>query len=136
MTKIIRLTEYPTRIYDCFLYSVREMLVKSDIPSPLFFNVVMIYVLFALDVATTDQILSLGGYEINTLMSYVVQFPLLHLVLKGLVLLFIAAVAVWSEEKVRYSGMAALLVVICWYGFVIANNVTVLISLCCPVAGG
>ena len=112
------------------------MLVKSDIPSPLFFNVVMIYVLFALDVATTDQILSLGGYEINTLMSYVVQFPLLHLVLKGFVLLFIATVAVWSEEKVRYSGMAALLVVICWYGFVIANNVTVLISLCCPVAGG
>lgn len=109
---------------------------KSDIPAPLFCNVVMIYVLFALDVATTDQILSLGGYEINTLMAAVVQFPLLHLVLKGLVLFFIAMIAVWSEEKVRYSGMTALLIVICWYGFVIANNMTVLISLCCAVAGG
>lgn len=112
------------------------MLVRSDIPAPLFFNVVMIFVLFALDVATTDQILSLGGYEINTLMATVVQFPLLHLVLKGLVLLFIATVAVWSEEKVRYSGMGSLLVIICWYGFVIANNVTVLIALCNGMRGG
>ncbi|MFA5003537.1 MAG: DUF5658 family protein [Methanolinea sp.] len=112
------------------------MLVKSDIPVPLFFNVVMIYILFALDVVTTDQILSMGGYEINTLMAYVVQFPLLHLVLKGLVLLFIASVAVWSEEKVRYSGISTLLVVICWYGFVIANNVTVLIALCSQTGGG
>lgn len=130
------MTEFPTRIYDHCLISIKEMLVKSDIPAPLFFNVVMIYILFALDVATTDQILSMGGYEINTLMAYVVQFPLLHLVLKGLVLLFIASVAVWSEEKVRYSGMAALLVVICWYGFVIANNVTVLIALCSKTGGG
>lgn len=109
---------------------MREVLVKSDIPAPLFFTVVMIYILFSLDVATTDQILAMGGYEINTLMSPVVEFPLFHLVLKGLVLLFIAAVGVWAEGKIRCSGTVALLVVICWYGFVIANNVSVLIALC------
>ena len=108
---------------------------KGRIADTLFVCIVLIYLLFGADIATTTMILSAGGFEANTVMAPIVGNFFLHLMVKGLALVFIAAVAQWSDMKVRGSGLLMLLVITCWYSFVVTNNVSVLIQLCggsCP----
>jgi hypothetical protein len=108
---------------------------KDRIADTLFVCIVLIYILFGADIATTTMILSAGGFEANTVMAPIVSNFFLHLMVKGLALVFIAAVAQWSDMKVRGSGLLMLLVITCWYSLVMINNVSVLIQLCgenCP----
>lgn len=109
---------------------------RGQIAESVFLCILLIYVLFSLDIATTTMILSLGGFEVNHVMVPVVDNVLLHLMLKGLVLIFVATVAQWSELKIRGSGLIMLLLITGWYSFVVMNNASVLIQLCgenCPV---
>jgi len=109
---------------------------KSQIPNNLFVCIILIYVLFALDIAATTMILSLGGFEVNRVMVPVVDNVFFHLLIKGVVLIFIAAVAQWSELMMKGSGLIMMLVITGWYSFVVMNNTSVLIRLCgqeCPL---
>lgn len=108
---------------------------KGQIADSVFFCILLIYVLFGLDIATTDMILSLGGFEANPVMVPMVDNMSLHLLLKGIILILIAATAQWSEQKIKRSGLIMLVVIIGWYSFVVMNNTSVLIRLCgqnCP----
>jgi hypothetical protein len=93
---------------------------------PLFFGIILLAVLFGLDIATTDMILFLGGYEQNPLMALITQYPVLHIAIKGLVIIFIALVVQYSDYKIKGAGIWILLPVIFLYSFVVYNNATVL----------
>lgn len=93
---------------------------------PLFFSVILLAVLFGLDIATTDMIVLLGGYEQNILMALVIQYPVVHVIVKGLAIVAITLIAQFSECKIKRSGISALLIIICYYSFVIINNLAVL----------
>jgi hypothetical protein len=108
---------------------------RSQIPNNVFLCIILIYVLFVLDIVTTDMILSLGGFEVNHVMVPVVDNVFFHLLIKGFVLIFIVSVAQWSELKLKGSGLIMMLVITGWYSFVVMNNTSVLIHLCeerCP----
>jgi len=75
------------------------------------------------------MILSLGGYEVNTVMAPVVSDPFLHHLLKGLVLVMVGSTAQWAEGRIPGSGLMMLLVIIGWYSLVVLNNTSVLIEL-------
>lgn len=112
---------------------------RVDIAGSLFFCILLTYVLFGLDIATTTMILSLGGFEANHVMVPVVENVLLHLIIKGFVLILVAATAQWADMKIRGAGLFLLLVVIGWYSIVVVNNASVLIMLCggnCPIPFG
>jgi hypothetical protein len=93
---------------------------------PLFVGVILLAVLFGFDIATTDLILLLGGYEQNPLMAFIIQYPILHIAIKGLVIIFITLVVQYSDYKVKGSGIWILLPVILLYSYVVYNNATVL----------
>jgi hypothetical protein len=101
----------------------------NDFSFPLFFGVILLAVLFGLDVATTNMILLLGGYEQNTIMALIIDYPVVHIAIKGFVIIFIALVVQFSECKIKGSGLCALCVIIFIYSFVIFNNVTVMKNL-------
>lgn len=116
-----------------------ESFFRVEIPDCLFLCILLIYVLFSLDIASTSMILSLGGYEVNTVMVPVAGRYFFHLLVKGFVLVLVGSTALWSEGKIPGSGLMMLLVIIGWYSLVIVNNTSVLISLCrmatsCPPA--
>lgn len=103
---------------------------NGRIQNSIFLSIILLYVLFSLDVATTSMILSLGGYEANMVMIPVVGSYFAHLLLKGLVLVIIGSTAQWAEGRIPRSGLVMLLIIIGWYAFVILNNTSVLIDLC------
>lgn len=108
---------------------------ESRIKESFFFCLILVYVLFLLDIATTTVILSLGGHEINMVMAPFVGNYYLHLFLKGLVLVLAGTAGIWAEGKIPGSGLTMLLVIIGWYSIVIFHNTSVLIELCafpCP----
>lgn len=102
---------------------------SHDINFPLFFCIILLAVLFGLDVATTDMILLLGGHEKNALMAFIIDYPAIHIGIKGLVIIFIACIVQFSECKIKGSGLCALFVIISLYSFVIFNNAIVLQNL-------
>jgi hypothetical protein len=116
-----------------------ESFFRVEIPNCLFLCILLLYVLFSLDIASTSMILSLGGYEVNAVMVPVAGSYFFHLLVKGFVLVIVGSTALWSEGKIPGSGLMMLLVIIVWYSLVIVNNTSVLISLCrvatsCPPA--
>ena len=103
-----------------------ERFLPSDFRFPLFFGIILLAVLFGLDVATTDIILLLGGYEQNAIMALVVHYPAIHLVVKGIVLGFIAISVQYCDFRFKGSGLYVLVPVILMYSFIIFNNTLVI----------
>jgi len=92
---------------------------------------IAILTLFALcftDVITTAFILSHGGYEMNPVMIPIVTVPVLHVLLKWFVVMFITVIAAVSERLIPRSGMLILCVIIGWYIMVVGHNTTVLLN--------
>lgn len=96
---------------------------------PLFFGVILLAALFGLDIATTNMILLLGGYEQNAIMALIVNYPIIHIAVKIHAIIFIALVVWFSEYKIKGSGLVTLFILILFYSFVIYNNGTVLLGL-------
>lgn len=61
--------------------------------------------LFLLDILTTQIILNLGGFELNPMMTGVVNAPFLHMLLKIGILFLVIIVAIIAEARVKGSGM-------------------------------
>ena len=85
--------------------------------------------LFGLDVATTDMILLLGGYEQNAIMALIINYPAVHIAIKGLAIILITIMVQYSDCRLKRSGLYILAPVILLYSFVVYNNVTVLKAL-------
>jgi len=98
----------------------------SDFRVPVFFGIILLAVLFGLDVATTDMILLLGGYEQNAIMALIINYPAVHIAIKGLAIVLITIMVQYSDCRLKGSGIYILAPVILFYSFVIYNNVTVL----------
>lgn len=103
--------EVAGRIYDEFSLTV-----------PLFIGVLAIWVLFILDILSTFIILEAGGIEKNILMSFIVQWPLLHTMVKIFVLILIAFATGFCNRKIKNSGTFLVSAIIAVYVFVITNN--------------
>ena len=103
-----------------------ETFLLSDFRFPLFIGIVLLAVLFGLDVATTNIIVLLGGYEENAIMALVIHYPVIHLAIKGAVLGVITVVVQYCDSRFRGSGMYILIPVILLYAFVIYNNTLVI----------
>jgi hypothetical protein len=102
---------------------------SAEIGNSVFLCILLLYILFSLDVATTTMILSLGGYEVNMVMAPFVENSFFHLLLKGLVLVMVGSTAQWAEGRIPGSGLMMLLVIIGWYSLVVLNNTSVLVGL-------
>jgi len=82
--------------------------------------------LFSVDIITTEMILTLGGSELNRLMAGVVAYPVAHIALKGIVLVYITGVCMWAEKKITQSGVTAMAVIVSFYVVVALHNMSVL----------
>ena len=82
--------------------------------------------LFIIDILTTEQVLSLGGGEINPFMVWVTSSMILHAVIKALLIALVIAVAHVADERVPRSGIALYGILILMYCGVIVNNVCAL----------
>lgn len=98
---------------------------KSSLPLLSF----LVAALLFWDVFTTSLILGLGGHEMNPVMVQIVQDPYVHAAFKFLFAFAIVMISINAERKVPYSGSAFLCSIIGLYGFVIWNNVNVLLGL-------
>ena len=88
--------------------------------------------LFLLDILTTHIILRMGGVELNPFMAAVVSVPILHMAVKGAILLVIVSVALVAERHVRDSGVFFYCLLITMYLFVVVNNIFVLLPKVLP----
>jgi hypothetical protein len=104
-----------------FSYLIRT-LSGLDIRLPLFLGIVILYILFSIDIVTTEAILRLGGVELNRLMTEIVSYPMGHIALKGAVLTLVAGVCVWAEERIARSGIATMAIIIAFYMVVALHN--------------
>ena len=84
--------------------------------------VCILSVLFLLDVLTTHIILSGGGIEYNLFMAGIVQNPLVHIIVKTLLLLLVVLVAKNAETTVKGSGLILFYLIILWYTICLGNN--------------
>jgi len=82
--------------------------------------------LFSVDIITTEMILALGGSELNRLMAGVVAYPMAHLALKGIVLIYITGICMWAEKKITQSGVTAMAIIVAFYVVVALHNMSVL----------
>ena len=87
-------------------------------------GLVILGILFGLDIATTQFILSNGGYEMNILMQSVVSSGLFHIAVKLLVLSLIGGVVIYSNSKLKNSGTKVLFAIIVWYMIVAVHNIS------------
>ncbi|MBP2134418.1 hypothetical protein J2128_002384 [Methanomicrobium sp. W14] len=85
-------------------------------------GLIVLAVLFSLDVATTQFILSNGGYELNIFMKAVAGTEIFHIAVKSAVFAIIAFAVVYSNSRLKNSGTIALAAIILWYAFVFAHN--------------
>ena len=106
-----------------------ETFLLSDFRFPLFIGIVLLAVLFGLDVATTNIILLLGGYEQNAVMALIIHYPVIHLAIKGTVLGVITIIVQYCDFRFKGSGIYVLIPVILLYSFVIYNNTLVIRAL-------
>ncbi len=109
-----------------------DLFLDSNIEGSFFLEVVLLYILFGLDIATTAMVISVGGYEMNALMIPVVGNNFIHLLVKGSILIFIVVVAQWADLRFRHSGLMMMGVIIAWYALVVVHNTSILIGMCCP----
>ncbi|HTY16065.1 MAG TPA: DUF5658 family protein [Methanoregulaceae archaeon] len=106
-----------------------EDFLLSDFRFPLFVGIILLAVLFGLDVATTNIILLLGGYEQNAIMALIIHYPVIHLIIKGVALGVIAIIVQYCDSRFKGSGVIILIPVILLYSFVIYNNTLVIRAL-------
>jgi len=85
-------------------------------------GLIILGVLFGLDVATTQFILSNGGYEMNIFMKHAVTSEIFHAAVKISVLSLIAGVVFYSNKKINNSGTAALIFIIAFYIITVLHN--------------
>lgn len=83
--------------------------------------------LFLLDIGTTQLILWMGGVELNPLMTGIVAMPVLHILIKSVILLAAALVAVQGERYVRGSSVYLYCILIPVYIFIVVNNFFVIL---------
>jgi hypothetical protein len=93
-----------------------------DIRLPLFLGIAALSILFSIDIVTTEAILRLGGSELNTFMADVVVFPVAHLAVKGVVLVFVASIGVWADDRIPRSGLYTIVIIIGFYLMVALHN--------------
>lgn len=95
-------------------------------------GILVVCILFGLDILTTTLALSCGASELNVVMAGIVEHPAAHTTVKGMVLLFIAFTTSFLEAKIEGSGLYLLAVIIGFYAFTIAHNVSIIL----PLASG
>lgn len=78
--------------------------------------------LFILDILTTEIILSGGGVEYNPFMAGIVQNPIVHVLVKILLLILVVFMAKYSEKTVKGSSTMLFTVIIGWYLLCVGNN--------------
>lgn len=93
---------------------------------PIFIGVILLAVLFGLDVTTTNVVLLSGGYEQNSVMALIVQYPALHLMIKGIVIIAITLITQDRDCMTKGKGLIILVPVLLLYSLVIYNNATVM----------
>jgi hypothetical protein len=94
--------------------------------SPDCWNIISIGILaglFVLDILTTEVILSGGGVEYNPFMAGIVRNPLLHIVVKLMLLVLVGLAAKYSEDTLKGSGTILVIVIIGWYLVCVSNNI-------------
>ena len=89
----------------------------------LWYGIFTLWALFMMDVITTEMILSFGGHEMNGIMTNVVEYPILHTILKMAVLAMLAAIAYLSDRLTDRYGTIAIMAVSAWYILVISHNI-------------
>jgi hypothetical protein len=95
-------------------------------------GILVVSVLFGLDILTTTLALSCGASELNVFMAGIVDQPAVHTAVKGMVLLFIALTTSFLETRIEGSGLYLLAVIIGFYAFTIAHNISIIL----PLANG
>lgn len=103
-------------------------ILHSDMDTPSGIATLVLFALCFLDVLTTSAILSHGGYEMNPVMVPIVTMPLLHMLLKWCIVAFVAGTAAIAERWLPRTGLLMLMVIICWYAFVVGHNIMVLME--------
>jgi len=91
-------------------------------------SVSILSALFFLDVLTTEIILSGGGAEYNPFMTGIVQNPLVHALIKLLLLVLVVLVSRYCETAVNGSSLRIYIVIIGWYLFCVCNNLGWIVS--------
>ncbi|MDD1701669.1 MAG: DUF5658 family protein [Methanoregula sp.] len=89
----------------------------------------VIAMLFLLDILTTQEILNLGGVELNPAMVGIVGLPLMHVLIKFGFLLAVIPVTLVAESKVKGSGFYFYAALIALYTVVLINNALVLLPM-------
>lgn len=79
-------------------------------------------ILFLLDILTTQVILRMGGIELNPFMAGIVSHPVLHSILKIIILLVIFRVSFIAESRVKGSSIFFYCTLILMYIFVVFHN--------------
>ncbi|HDR74213.1 MAG TPA: hypothetical protein ENN85_09960 [Methanoculleus sp.] len=92
-------------------------------------GILVVCILFGLDIVTTTLALSCGASELNVFMAGVVEHPGMHTAVKGMVLLFVALTTSFLETRIEGSGLYLLAVIIGFYAFAIAHNLSVILLL-------
>lgn len=103
-------------------------LFSHGIESPLFASLLLLYILMFADVLTTVIILLHGGVEYNPLMERFAASPLMHLLLKWLVVFVIFLLAAGAERRVRRSGILIMGVACACYLVVVGHNLSELLG--------
>jgi hypothetical protein len=85
-------------------------------------GLIFLAVLFFLDIATTQFILSNGGYELNLLMKGIVNSELFHAGVKTVVFALITTAVLYCNSRIKNSGTFALFAIIGWYLIVAIHN--------------
>jgi hypothetical protein len=92
-------------------------------------GILVVCVLFGLDILTTTMALSCGASELNVFMAGIVDQPAVHTAVKGMVLLVIALTTSFLETKIEGSGLYLLAVIIGFYAFTVAHNISIILPL-------
>jgi len=92
-------------------------------------GILVVCILFGLDIVTTTLALSCGAAELNMFMAGIVEQPAMHTAVKGMALLFIAITTSFLETRIEGSGLYLLAVIIGFYAFTIAHNISVILPL-------
>ncbi|MDO9033876.1 MAG: DUF5658 family protein [Methanoregula sp.] len=93
------------------------------------FSISILSALFFLDVLTTQFILSCGGVEYNPFMAGIVQIPIVHVLVKMLLLILVILVAKYSEIQLKGSGTSLFFVIIGWFILCVGNNLGFIVSM-------
>ncbi|MFA4861865.1 DUF5658 family protein [Methanoregula sp.] len=94
----------------------------TGIQKTIIWGTAILGMLFFLDILSTEIILKSGGVEQNPVMEGIVQWPLLHLVVKSLLLVLVIFMARAAEGQIRGSGKIFFVFIIGMYILVIGNN--------------